>query len=83
MATPSQSERVLAGFIDYLKVEKGLARLSIASYSNDLGLWTSFLADRKRNILNARREDVRQFMDQLLSKQYDGRSVARRQSRGA
>jgi len=80
MATQAQSERVEAAFFDYLKVEKGLARLSIASYRTDLGLWTAFLAARKRHLLNARREDVRQFMDQLLSNQYDGRSVARKLS---
>jgi integrase/recombinase XerD len=80
VATRAQSERVQAAFFDYLKVEKGLARLSIASYRTDLGLWTAFLAARKRHVLNARREDVRQFMDQLLSNQYDGRSVARKLS---
>jgi integrase/recombinase XerD len=71
---------VVAGFFDYLKVEKGLARLSIASYQTDVGLWTAFLEARKRNILSARREDVRGFMDHLLSNQYDGRSVARKLS---
>jgi integrase/recombinase XerD len=80
VATQAQSEKVQAGFFDYLKVEKGLARLSIDSYRTDIGLWTAFLAARKRHILNARREDVRQFMDQLLSNQYDGRSVARKLS---
>jgi integrase/recombinase XerD len=78
--SPTESERVVAAFFDYLKVEKGLARLSIDSYRNDLGLWTGFLEARKRNIMRARREDVRQFMDHLLSKQYDGRSVARKLS---
>jgi integrase/recombinase XerD len=80
VASPTESERAVAGFFDYLKVEKGLARLSIASYRNDLGLWTNFLAVSKRNILTAKRDDVRRFMDHLLSKQYDGRSVARKLS---
>lgn len=80
MATQAQSEKVQAAFFDYLKVEKGLARLSIESYRGDLVLWSGFLAKRKRHILNARREDVRQFMDELLSNQYDGRSVARKLS---
>jgi integrase/recombinase XerD len=80
VATLSQSERLVSGFYDYLKVEKGLARLSIDSYRTDIGLWTSFLENRKRQILTARREDVRQFMDHLLSNKYDGRSVARKLS---
>ena len=80
MATGSQSERVIADFFDYLKVEKGLARLSIASYRSDLALWSAFLGKRKRHVLSAKRQDVRDFLDHLLSNQYDGRSVARKLS---
>lgn len=80
MSSPSQNDRLILAFNDYLKVEKGLARLSIASYKTDLELWTTFLEKRKRQILSARREDVRQFLDHLLSNQYDGRSVARKLS---
>jgi integrase/recombinase XerD len=80
VSNPSQNDRLVSAFKDYLKVEKGLARLSIASYDNDLRLWTAFLEKRKRQILSARREDVRQFMDHLLTERYDGRSVARKLS---
>lgn len=80
MPTPSQSERAAAAFFDFLKVEKGLARLSIASYKTDLDLWTAHLARRKRHLLNAKRDDVRAFLDGLLSNGYDGRSVARKLS---
>jgi len=80
MATAGQSERVIADFFDYLKVEKGLARLSIASYRSDLALWSAFLGKRKRHVLSAKRQDVRDFLDHLLSNQYDGRSVARKLS---
>lgn len=80
MATAGQSERVIADFFDYLKVEKGLARLSIASYRSDVELWSAFLARRKRHVLSAKRQDVRDFLDHLLSNQYDGRSVARKLS---
>ncbi len=80
MAVSSQSERILSGFFDYLKVEKGLAKLSIESYRADLKLWTEFLAKRSRNLLTARREDVRAFLDHLFANQYDGRSVARKLS---
>ena len=30
------NEQVLAAFFDYLKVEKGLARLTVTAYRNDL-----------------------------------------------
>ncbi len=80
MATQAQSERAHAAFLDYLKVEKGLAPLSIASYKNDLALWTTHLARSKRHLLTARRDDVRAFMDHLLGNGYDGRSVARKLS---
>jgi len=35
--------RVLAGFLDYLRIEKGLARLSITAYSTDIGQFGEFL----------------------------------------
>lgn len=76
----AQCERLLQAFFDYLKVEKGLARLSIAAYRKDLEIWQKFLEKRKRHILGAKREDVRQFLDFLLSDGYDGRSVARKLS---
>jgi len=75
-----KNDRALAGFLDYLKVEKGLSRLSIQSYQSDLALWTAFLGKRKRKLLTATRQDVRDFLDNLFSNQYDGRTVARKLS---
>jgi len=72
--------RVLAGFLDYLRVEKGLAKLSIAAYSTDLGQFAEFLEKRKRALLAARHSDVREFLQQLFSNQVDGRSVGRKLS---
>lgn len=80
MATASQSERAVAGFFDYLKVEKGLAKLSMQAYRSDVVLWSGFLTRRKRHVLTAKREDVRDFLQHLFSNQYDGRSVARKLS---
>jgi len=76
----AKDERVRASFLDYLQVEKGLGRLSIASYKNDLDLWTGFLAKRERTPLTAERDDLRDFLDHLLTNQFDGRSVARKLS---
>jgi integrase/recombinase XerD len=80
--TSAPNKRVLAGFVDYLKVEKGLARLSVEAYVRDLTQFAGFLEQRKpaRVLLRARRQDVRDFLDRLFSDQMDGRSVARKLS---
>lgn len=71
---------VLSGFLDYLRIEKGLARLSIAAYTTDITQFAGFLDKRKRFLLTARRNDVREFLLQLFSNRVDGRSVGRKLS---
>ena len=65
--------RVLSGFLDYLRIEKGLAPLSVAAYKRDATQFADFLTTRRRNLLTARRDDLRAFMDRLFSHQVDGR----------
>ncbi|MGA2856635.1 MAG: tyrosine recombinase [Candidatus Sulfotelmatobacter sp.] len=78
---PSEvNARVLSGFLDYLRIEKGLAALSISAYATDIGQFAGFLEKRKRLLLTARRIDVREFLEQLFSFQVDGRSVGRKLS---
>jgi integrase/recombinase XerD len=72
--------RALSDFLDYLRIEKGLAKLSIAAYSTDIGQFAGFLEKRKRLLLTARRNDVREFLQQLFSKRVDGRSAGRKLS---
>lgn len=72
--------RLLNSFLDYLKVEKGLAALTVSAYRSDLEQFTAFLLKRKRGLREARRQDVRDFLNSLLSNQVDGRSVARKLS---
>src|ERR1700726_1160390 len=79
MASESNSH-VLSGFLDYLRIEKGLARLSISAYTTDILQFAEFLEKRKRWMLTARRSDVREFLQQLFSNQVDGRSVGRKLS---
>ncbi|HEX4786579.1 MAG TPA: tyrosine recombinase [Candidatus Sulfotelmatobacter sp.] len=74
------NSRVLSGFLDYLRIEKGLARLSICAYSTDILQFAEFLEKRKRQLLSAQRNDVREFLQQLFSHQVDGRSVGRKLS---
>jgi len=79
MASKSNS-LVLSGFLDYLRIEKGLARLSISAYTTDILQFSEFLEKQKRLPLTARRTDVRDFLQQLFSHQVDGRSVGRKLS---
>ena len=78
---PSEANgRVLSGFLDYLRIEKGLAPLSISAYTTDISQFAEFLEKRKRVLVTARRSDVREFLEQLFSHQVDGRSVGRKLS---
>ncbi len=79
MASEANS-RVLSSFLDYLRIEKGLAALSISAYTTDICQFSEFLEKRKRLLLTARRVDVRDFLQQLFSHQVDGRSVGRKLS---
>ena len=53
MASEANS-RVLSGFLDYLRIEKGLAPLSISAYTTDICQFSEFLEKRKRLLLTAR-----------------------------
>ncbi len=82
--TPSVSSevnsRVVSSFVDYLKVEKGLGALTVSAYTRDIGQFAAFLDSKKRTLMNASRDDVRGFLQQLFANSVDGRSVARKLS---
>jgi integrase/recombinase XerD len=78
--TSRPDEPLLAAFLDYARVEKGLAPLTIAAYRRDLRQFSDFLKKKKRAPAEARRNDVRDFLQQLYSNAVDGRSVARKLS---
>src|SRR5512138_3886300 len=80
MAGTARNQQALTGFLDYLKVEKGLARLTVAAYTRDLLQFAEFLEERRRVFTAARRDDVRDFLDKLFANRVDGRSVARKLS---
>ena len=67
-------------FLDYLKIEKGLAPLTVAAYATDISQFSSFLGKRKRTLLNANRTEVRDFIRELFANSVDGRSVGRKLS---
>jgi integrase/recombinase XerD len=72
--------RTLSSFLDYLRVERGSAKLTIAAYTSDLAQFAEFLESRHVLLSGARREDVREYIQELFSNQLDGRSVGRKLS---
>jgi integrase/recombinase XerD len=77
---PETSDNRLGSFLEYLRIERGLAPLSIVAYATDIRQFAEFLEKRKAVLLTARRNDVREFVGQLFSHHVDDRSVARKLS---
>lgn len=72
-------EELLETFLNYLSVERGLARNTIISYRDDLHVYMDFL--KKRNIntfFNANRDDITEFMFYQKDKGLNASSIARR-----
>ncbi|HEX8815842.1 MAG TPA: site-specific tyrosine recombinase XerD [Terriglobales bacterium] len=74
------NSRLVAGFLDYLKIEKGLAALTVSAYATDIGQFGNFLAKRNSSLAKAKRSDVRDFIQELFANSVDGRSVGRKLS---
>lgn len=72
--------QIVAQFLDYLKVERGLASLTVTAYATDLAQFATFLEKRRRSMVGASRADVGDFMQELFANSVDGRSVARKLS---
>jgi integrase/recombinase XerD len=72
--------RTLSSFLDYLRVERGSAKLTISAYSSDLAQFAGFLEKRCVVLNQARRDDVREYLQELFSNALDGRSVGRKLS---
>ena len=78
---PSEANaRVVSSFTDYLKIEKGLAALTVSAYTQDIVQFAQSLEKQKRTLPNARAVDVRGFIQELFSNSVDARSVARKLS---
>ncbi len=72
--------QTLASFLDYLRVERGSAKLTIAAYASDLAQFSQFLEKRRVPLSRALREHVRGYIQELFSNSLDGRSVGRKLS---
>ncbi len=67
----------LAGFLDYVRVEKGLASNTIASYRRDLVEFVDYMRRQRKGHEQISREDIRNFLAALYRRGLSARSVAR------
>ena len=67
----------VADYLDYARVEKGLAANSISNYRRDLLQFCSFLAGRGKTVADAVRDDVRAFLASLYERGMSAQSAAR------
>ena len=64
-------------FLDFARVEKGLAANSIESYRRDLMEFSAFLRRRGKSPHAVDRDDIRVFLKELYDRDLSARSVAR------
>jgi integrase/recombinase XerD len=76
----TKPDPLVRSFLDYLRVEKGLAPLTVEAYESDVEQFADFLEAKRRTLAQARREEVRGFLSQLFSSGIKDRSVARKLS---
>ena len=69
-------DKLLDQFIDYLRIERGLANNSVEAYSRDLSRFSSFLKARKISPLKVSFDQISQYIS-LLGNKLATRSVAR------
>ncbi len=67
----------LDAFLNFIRVEKGLAANSIASYARDLRGFLEHLRHEKIHLQETAREDIRNFLAALYGRGLSARSVAR------
>ncbi len=70
-------EKEIRQFLDYARVERGLAANSIASYRRDLSEFAAYLRGQGKTWENTDREQVRGFLATLYQRGLSARSVAR------
>lgn len=74
-------DEFITAFLDYLSVERGLSRNTIASYREDLEQFAGFLKGRGLTSAGAiRKDEISDFMFHLKEKGISSNSIARRLS---
>jgi integrase/recombinase XerD len=67
----------IRAFLNYAKVEKGLAKNTLLAYGRDLAKFVAFAAKRGKVVEEINRTDVVDFLAGLYRQKLDSRSVAR------
>lgn len=67
----------IRAYLNYVRVEKGLAENTVAAYRRDLAKLAKFAATRSLATRTMRRDDVVEFLGSLYKQGLDSRSVAR------
>jgi integrase/recombinase XerD len=71
-------ESIIHAFLNYMRVERGLAQNTILAYGRDLKRFAEFLRKRQKlKMEDVNREDVVDFLSSLYKEKLDSRSVAR------
>jgi len=70
-------ESTIQTYLNYLKVEKGLALNTVDAYSRDLAKFAAFAAKRSQRLTAIRRDDIVDFLASLYRQKLDSSSVAR------
>ena len=77
-APPTASHAAeLKAFLEYLRVEKGLAENSVLGYRRDLAEFVEFLQESRRDLSDVNRDHLRDFLASLYRRGLAARSVAR------
>ncbi len=69
--------RLIAEFLNYLRVEKRLAVNTVSAYARDLRRYAAFLGKRGRRVVETTRLDVQEYLAVLYRAKLDSRSIAR------
>ncbi|MGH9354855.1 MAG: site-specific tyrosine recombinase XerD [Terriglobia bacterium] len=75
-ATAGLSDHI-NGFLNYVRVEKGLAHNTLLSYRRDLAKFEGYARSEKVSAGEMSRDHIRRFMEILYSQNLSARSVAR------
>lgn len=67
----------ISSFLDYARVEKGLAKNSVLGYERDLRKFVIYLSRERMTFEEVRHEHIRRFLQSLYQQGLSSRSVAR------
>jgi integrase/recombinase XerD len=70
-------DTLIAAFLNYVKVEKGLSANTISAYTRDLRKFEAFLKERKLKLEDVGRDTIVDFLGGLYRQQLDSRTVSR------